>query len=134
MYSDMSIWMIASSVPNMNLARHLDSQVLPTPEGPRKMKQPIGRIGSLRPERERRTAREIAVDRAVLVDDLDLELVLHGCSRRCASAWSRRLSGMPVILLTVSAMISSSTLPPVSWLASFSRHSFWIVSFFFASW
>ncbi len=37
MYSDMSIWMRASSSPNMNSARRLASNVLPTPVGPTKM-------------------------------------------------------------------------------------------------
>ena len=54
MYSDMSIRTMARSSSNMNAARVLASSVLPTPEGPRKRKEPIGRLGSARPERLRR--------------------------------------------------------------------------------
>ena len=40
----------------MNSARALASKVLPTPVGPAKMKLPIGRLGSFKPARLRRTA------------------------------------------------------------------------------
>jgi hypothetical protein len=52
----MSIRTIASSSPNRNSASVRASSVLPTPEGPRKMNEPVGRFGSLRPARERRIA------------------------------------------------------------------------------
>ena len=55
----MSICTRASSSPNMNSARALASSVLPTPVGPAKTKQPVGRLGSFRPLRLRRTAFEI---------------------------------------------------------------------------
>ena len=58
MNSLMSILMSASSLPNMNSASALASSVLPTPVGPRKMNEPIGRFGSLSPARARRTALE----------------------------------------------------------------------------
>src|ERR671926_123405 len=53
MNSDMSILTIASSLPNMNSASARTSSVLPTPVGPRKVKEPIGRRGSFRPARAR---------------------------------------------------------------------------------
>ena len=56
MYSDMSIRTIAFSLSNRNSASALASSVLPTPVGPRKMNEPIGRSGSPRPARERRIA------------------------------------------------------------------------------
>ena len=56
MYSDMSSWISAVSSPNRNSASVLASSVLPTPEGPRKMNEPLGRLGSLRPARVRRMA------------------------------------------------------------------------------
>ncbi len=56
MYSDISIWIKASESPNMNSASALASRVLPTPVGPAKMKLPIGRLGSFKPARLRRTA------------------------------------------------------------------------------
>ena len=77
MYSLMSILISASSLPNMNSASALASSVLPTPVGPRKMKEPIGRFGSLSPARARRTALETIVDRLVLADDPLVQLVLH---------------------------------------------------------
>src|SRR5436309_2816829 len=49
MYSDMSIRTIAFSVSNRNSASALASSVLPTPVGPRKMNEPIGRSGSPNP-------------------------------------------------------------------------------------
>ena len=60
MYSDMSTWIIASSSPNRNSASVRASSVFPTPEGPRKMKEPVGRFGSLMPARARRIAFETA--------------------------------------------------------------------------
>jgi len=48
-----------SSVSNKAAARALPSSVFPTPVGPRKMNDPIGRRGSLRSARERRSARAI---------------------------------------------------------------------------
>src|ERR671916_748894 len=70
MYSDMSIWIRASESPNMNSARLLASRVFPTPVGPARMKQPIGRFGSFRPARL-----EVLVGARlflVLVEPLDL--------------------------------------------------------------
>src|SRR5439155_1279390 len=59
MNSLMSILMSASSLPNMNSASAFASSVFPTPVGPRKMNDPIGRLGSFRPARARRTALEM---------------------------------------------------------------------------
>ena len=56
MYSDMSIRIIASWLSNMNSASARASSVLPTPVGPMNRKVPIGRFGSCRPARERRSA------------------------------------------------------------------------------
>ena len=56
MYSDMSMRTMLDSSANMNWAKDLASSVLPTPVGPRKIKLPMGRRGSLKPERERRMA------------------------------------------------------------------------------
>ena len=87
MYSDMSIWIRASSFPNMNSASARASRVFPTPVGPRKMKEPIGRSGSLSPERERRKAREMA---------------------EIASSWPiTRVWSSPSILRSFSASVSS---------------------------
>src|SRR3954449_3772881 len=97
MYSDMSIRTMASSSPNRNSASVRASSVLPTPEGPRKMNEPVGRLGSLSPARERRIAFATASiagcwpmtrlctadplrnasDRRLLTDDALVQLVLH---------------------------------------------------------
>src|SRR4051795_8056227 len=97
MYSDMSMRIIASSSPNRNSASVRASSVLPTPDGPRKMNEPVGRFGSFRPARERRgkmngagrplrvlQARARAPDRlrddldgGLLADDALVELLLH---------------------------------------------------------
>ena len=53
------------------------SSVLPTPDGPRKMNEPAGRLGSLIPARERRIALETAVIADVLADHPLVQLVLH---------------------------------------------------------
>src|SRR3954471_13523806 len=92
MYSDMSMRTIASSSPNRNSASVRASSVLPTPDGPRKMNEPVGRFGSLRPARERRIAFETAsiagwhplarlwrsaARRGLLADDAPVHPVLH---------------------------------------------------------
>ena len=77
MNSDMSILIRCSSEPNMNSASALASSVLPTPVGPRKMNEPIGRFGFLIPARARRTALARMRDRLVLADDPVVQRVLH---------------------------------------------------------
>ena len=47
---------IASSSPNIDSANARASSVLPTPVGPKKIKLPIGRLGSFNPARARLTA------------------------------------------------------------------------------
>ena len=54
--SDMSILIIASSVSKRNSAKALHNSVLPTPVGPKKRKEPLGRLGSDIPDLDRRTA------------------------------------------------------------------------------
>ena len=61
MYSDISKRKMLSSLPKSTSASVRASSVLPTPVGPRKRKEPMGRFGSLRPARARRTAFETAL-------------------------------------------------------------------------
>ena len=61
MYSDMSSRTILSSLSKSCAAKALAVSVLPTPVGPRKMNEPMGRLGSDRPARERRMASATAV-------------------------------------------------------------------------
>ncbi len=56
----MSIRTMARSSSNRNSASALASSVLPTPVGPRKRKEPVGRLGSATPARARRTASDTA--------------------------------------------------------------------------
>src|SRR6266853_1104849 len=60
MYSDMSSRTIAFSSSNRNSASARAVSVFPTPVGPRKMKEPVGRLGSCSPARARRTAFDTA--------------------------------------------------------------------------
>ena len=76
-YSDMSSRTIACSSSNMNSASARASSVLPTPVGPRKTNEPIGRFGSCRPVRARRSAFATADDRLVLADDALVQPLLH---------------------------------------------------------
>ncbi len=99
---------MACSSSNRNSASARAVSVLPTPVGPRKMKDPIGRLGSLSPARERRIAFATTVS-------------ARSCpttrSRSRCSIWtsfftspsSMRETGIPVHLLTILAMSSSST-------------------------
>ena len=108
MYSDMSMRTIASWVSNMNSASARASSVLPTPVGPRNRKVPIGRSGSCRPARERRSA----LDTASTASSWP---ITRWCRR--SSMWTsfsispsiRRATGMPVHLATTSATSSAST-------------------------
>src|SRR3954464_9246740 len=52
----MSMRTIARSSSNRTSASALASSVLPTPVGPRKRNEPVGRFGSATPERARRPA------------------------------------------------------------------------------
>ena len=60
----MSMRTMARSSSKRNSARALASSVLPTPVGPRKRKEPVGRSGSEMPARERRTASATAATAA----------------------------------------------------------------------
>src|SRR5207244_170947 len=51
MYSDMSSRTMARSSSNRNSASARAVSVFPTPVGPRKMNEPVGRFGSCRPAR-----------------------------------------------------------------------------------
>ena len=108
MYSLMSIRTMASSVLKRKVASVLASSVLPTPVGPRNMKDAMGRLGSDRPARERWIASVTACT-----------AVSWPTTRLCSSAgrlrsfsrspsWSLE-TGMPVHLEMISAMSASVT-------------------------
>src|SRR5205809_45963 len=108
MYSDMSRRTSACSLSKRNSASARASSVFPTPVGPRKMNEPIGRFGSLMPARARSTALATAVTASSCPTTR-----LWRCSARWTS-FSRSPStsletGIPVQRDTTSAMSSSST-------------------------
>ena len=109
MNSLMSILISASSLPNMNSASALASSVFPTPVGPRKMNEPIGRFGSLSPARARRTAFE-TIPIASSWPMTRPWRASSMLSRRCDSSWAMRVTGIPVHIATTWAISSSSTL------------------------
>ena len=59
---------MAFSSSNITSARALHSSVLPTPVGPRKMNEPIGRLGSCRPRAAAADGVGHGLDRLVLAD------------------------------------------------------------------
>ena len=119
MNSDISIRTMASSLSNRKSARALHSSVLPTPVGPRNRKEPLGRLGSDRPARDRRTALETATT----ASSWPTTRLCRADSIR--SSFSRSPSiildtGIPVQRDTTSAISSSVTLlrnSTVSWVS-----------------
>ena len=107
-YSDMSMRTIARSSSKRKSARDFASSVLPTPVGPRKRKDPVGRSGSATPARERRTASETA--RTASVWPMSREPMIDSMlSSLSVSPWRRRPAGMPVHEAMTSAMSSAPT-------------------------
>src|SRR5437588_674155 len=106
MYSDMSMRIMVSSSPNRNSARVRASSVLPTPDGPRKMNEPVGRLGSLSPARERR----IALETTSIAGCWPITRLCSSSSIRISFAVSASVSlntGIPVHIDTMSAISSS---------------------------
>ena len=107
--SDISNRTIASSLSNMKFARALQSSVFPTPVGPRNRKEPLGRLGSDRPARERRTALETAFS----ASSCPTTLSRRASSMRDSFSLSPSIildTGIPVQRDTTSAISSSVTL------------------------
>ena len=115
----MSIRIMASSLSNKKFASALVNSVLPTPVGPKNKNEPLGRFGSDKPARERRTA-------------LDTATTASSCptTRLCKNSsicrsFSRSpciilATGIPVAALTTSAISLSVTLLRSSFGSSFS--------------
>ena len=104
----MSMRTMARSSSKRKSASDLASSVLPTPVGPRKRNEPVGRSGSAIPARLRRTASLTArtadswpMSRAPMIDSM--------LSSFSVSPWSSRPAGMPVHALMTSAMSSAPT-------------------------
>src|ERR1051325_9221216 len=107
-YSLMSSRIMACSSSNRNSASARASSVFPTPVGPRKRNEPMGRRASWSPARARRTASETTRTASSWP-------TTRACRRSsmwtsfCTSPSSSRETGMPVHLATTSATSSSST-------------------------
>ena len=108
MYSDMSMRTMFDSSSNMNWASDFANSVLPTPVGPRNIKLPMGRLGSLRPERDLLIASDTAttacswpISRSCRSSSMCISLSL--------SPSKRRPVGIPVHLDTSSAISNSFT-------------------------
>ncbi len=106
MYSDISTRIRASASSNINSASALLSSVFPTPVGPRKRNEPIGRLGSAIPARERFTALATLVTASSCpttcsVSDSSIRASL------AASSSSMRAAGIPVHRETTPAISAS---------------------------
>ncbi len=101
------------------------SSVFPTPDGPRKMNEPVGRFGSLMPAR----ARRIAFDTATIAWSWPMTRLWSSSSMRmsfCDSASVSLKTGIPVHMETMSAISSSpiSGCSSSAWLRQSSSSSF----------
>ncbi len=119
MNSLMSMRTMAFSSSKRNSARALQSSVFPTPVGPRKRKLPMGRLGSPRPARLRRTASETARTASSWpMTRLERRSSIFRSFSRSPS--SMRLTGTPVQRLTTSAISSE-----VTWSLTIAWPDFW---------
>ncbi len=107
-YSDMSMRTMACSSSKRNSASALASSVLPTPVGPRNRNEPVGRLGSLRPARERRTE-SATVATARFCPMMRLPSSASRLSSFSVSPCMSLPTGMPVHAEITAAMSSSVT-------------------------
>ncbi|COX06589.1 Uncharacterised protein [Mycobacterium tuberculosis] len=99
----------------------MDSSVLPTPDGPAKMNEPDGRLGSFSPARVRR----MALETALTASSCPMIRLCSSSSIRNSRVVSASVSlntGIPVQLPSTSAICSSSTSATTS--RSPERHCF----------
>ena len=121
----MSIRTTLFSLSNRLSANVLANSVLPTPVGPRKRKDPMGRCGSLMPARARKIA-------SVTASTASFCPITRSCKIFCKrSSLSRSpsislVTGTPVHLATISAIssaVTSSLRMASSWRSICSRDS-----------
>mmetsp|Transcript_139460 Transcript_139460/g.353680 ORF Transcript_139460/g.353680 Transcript_139460/m.353680 type:complete len:240 (+) Transcript_139460:946-1665(+) len=108
MYSLMSRRTMESSLPKYAAARALHNSVFPTPVGPQKMKEAMGRFGFCRPARARRTALEMATT-ASSCPMTRLCNTSSSATRRADSSAETFSTGTPVHVETTFATSSSET-------------------------
>mmetsp|Transcript_59254 Transcript_59254/g.144871 ORF Transcript_59254/g.144871 Transcript_59254/m.144871 type:complete len:276 (-) Transcript_59254:1770-2597(-) len=108
MYSDMSIRMRASSLSNMNSDNALHNSVFPTPVGPRKIRLPMGLLGSLSPALDLWTAcvTTSIASSCPTTRCLKLSPILR---IRLRSLSNNLPGGMPVQVATTAAISSATT-------------------------
>ena len=111
MYSLMSMRIMAFSSLKRTSANDLQSSVFPTPVGPRNRNEPMGRSGSCKPLRLRRTALATAETASVCPTTRSCRRS-SSCSSFCFSVSIMRDTGTPVQALTTSAISSSVTFSP----------------------
>ena len=107
-YSDISTRIIAFSSPKSASASALDNSVLPTPVGPKNIKEPIGLFGSFKPTRPRL----IAFASIVTASSCPMTLFFKVSSnpkRRWDSLWLIRVTGIFVQEETTAATSFSVT-------------------------
>ena len=117
MYSLISIRIMLRSSSKRASARVLASSVLPTPVGPRKIKEPIGRSGALIPA----LARKIASLTTLTASSWPITRSWSTSSKWSSfslSPVSILVTGMPVQRLTTLAISSSPTSSFKSWLSA----------------
>ena len=104
----MSIRIKASSESNNSLAKTLANWVLPTPVCPKNINDPIGRFGSFKPARLR------CIDFAIFPTASSCPITLFfnnsgSFANLLLSVCAIRFTGIPVIIETTSATLSSVT-------------------------
>ncbi len=125
MYSLMSIRTKASSESNNSLAKTFANCVFPTPVWPKKINEPIGRLGSFNP------ARFLWIERAILITASFWPITLLSISsgslaNLLLSVCAIRFTGIPVIIETTSATLSSVTW--IRLLFASSSHCSWAIA------
>ena len=108
MYSLMSIRIKASSESKRYFAKTFARYVFPTPVGPRKMKLPIGLLGSFKPA----LLRLMAFTTFLIASSCPMTVPASSDSmliRRSPSFCAIRCTGTPVIIATTSATFCSVT-------------------------
>ena len=120
----------ASSVSNKKAANALHNSVLPTPVGPKNKNEPIGRLGSDSPARERRIALQIAVTAWLcpIMRLCNASSIFNNFSFSLSSIFA---TGICVHLDTTSAISSSVTLLRSNCVSCFSAKD--AVANFFSS-
>src|SRR5207248_69345 len=89
---------------NRNSASVRASSVFPTPDGPRKMNDPVGRFGSLMPAR----ARRIDLETAMIASSWPITRLWSSSSIRisfCDSASVSLKTGMPVLIDQIDGLV-----------------------------